>query len=95
MTLITKGMGAVKKIMAKTSAGRKDQVLDLIKEGRKKRISKKLWKGKTKRIIDVEGKKRHTIRDESRLMDVDTYSTVSSASDKNVKKWLKHRGYKE
>jgi hypothetical protein len=95
MTLLTKGMGAVKKIMAKTSAGRKDQVLDLIKEGRKKRISKKLWKGKTKRIIDVEGKKRHTIRDESRLMDVDTYSTVSSASDKNVKKWLKHRGYKE
>jgi hypothetical protein len=95
MTLITKGMGAVKKIMAKTKAGRKDQVLDLIKEGRKKRISKKLWKGKTKRIIDVEGKKRHTIRDESRLMDVDTYSTVSSASDKNVKKWLKHRGYKE
>jgi hypothetical protein len=81
--------------MAKTKAGRKDQVLDLIKEGRKKRISKKLWKGKTKRIIDVEGKKRHTIRDESRLMDVDTYSTVSSASDKNVKKWLKHRGYKE
>ena len=28
MTLLTKGMGVVKKIMAKTPAGRKDQVLD-------------------------------------------------------------------
>jgi len=95
MTLLTKGMGVVKKIIAKTKAGRKDQVLDVIKKGRKRKVSKKLWKGKTKRLIDVEGKKKHTIQDESHLMDVDTYSAVSSAPDKEVKAWLKHKGYKE
>jgi hypothetical protein len=95
MTLLTKGMGVVKRIMAKSKAGRKDQVLTEIKEGRKKKVSKKLWKGKTKRLIDVEGKKKHTIQDESHLMDVDTYSAVSSAPDKEVKAWLKHKGYKE
>ena len=95
MTLKTLGMGIVKKIMAKTPAGRKDQVLTEIKEGRKKRIPKKLWKGKTKRLIDVEGKKSHTIKDESHLMDVDTYSSVSSSPDKEVKAWLKHKGFKE
>jgi hypothetical protein len=95
MTLLTKGMGAVKKIMAKSKAERKDQVLTEIKKGRKKKVSKKLWKGRTKRLIDVEGKKRHTIQDESHLMDVDTHAAVSSAPDKEVKAWLKHKGYKE
>jgi len=94
MTLKTLGMG-IAKVMAKTPPGRKDQVLTAIKEGRKKRISKKLWKGKTKRLIDVEGKKSITIRDESRLMDPDTHAAVSSAPDKEVKAWLKHKGYKE
>jgi len=94
MTLKTLGMG-IAKVMAKTPPGRKDQVLTAIKEGRKKRISKKLWKGKTKRLIDVEGKKRITIRDESHLMDPDTHAAVSSAPDKEVKAWLKHKGYKE
>ena len=42
MTLLTKGMGAVKKIMAKTSAGRKDQVLDTIRKSRNRRLPKKL-----------------------------------------------------
>ena len=32
MTLLTKGMGVVKKIMAKTAPERKDQVLDVIKK---------------------------------------------------------------
>ena len=95
MTLLTKGMGVVKKILSQTAAGRKDQVLDVIKKGRQKRISKKLWKGKTKRLIDVEGKKSITIRDESRLMDPDTHANVSSAPDKEVKAWLKHKGFKE
>ena len=95
MTLKTKGMGAIKKIMDKTPHGRKDQVLDLMKKGRKKKVSKKLWKDRTKRLIDIEGNKRTTIRDESHLMDVDTYSAVSSAPDKEVKAWLKHKGYKE
>ena len=94
MTIITKGMG-IAKVMSKNPAGRKDQVLTAIKEGRKKKVPKKLWKGKTKRLIDVEGKKKHTIQDESHLMDVDTYSAVSSAPDKEVKAWLKHKGYKE
>ena len=94
MTLKTLGMG-IAKVMAKTPTGRKDQVLTAIKEGRKKKVSKKLWKGKTKRLIDVEGKKSITIRDESRLMDPDTHAAVSSAPDKEVKAWLKHKGYKE
>ena len=94
MTLKTLGMG-IAKVLSKNPAGRKDQVLTVIKEGRKKRVSKKLWKGKTKRLIDVEGKKRITIKDESHLMDPDTYSAVSSAPDKEVKAWLKHKGYKE
>ena len=91
MTLLTKGMGAVKKIMAKTAPGRKDQVLDVIKKSRKKRLK---LKDKKVNVRDVEGKKI-TIDDESKIMDVDTYSTVSSAPDKNIKKWLKHKGFKE
>ncbi len=94
MTLKTLGMG-IAKVMAKTPPGRKDQVLTAIKEGRKKKVSKKLWKGRTKRLIDVEGKKKHTIQDESHLMDVDTYAAVSSAPDKEVKAFLKHKGFKE
>ena len=43
---------------------------------------------------DIEGKKI-TVDDESKIMDPDTYSTVSSAPDKNIKKWLKHKGFKE
>ena len=39
--------------------------------------------------------KKITVDDESKIMDVDTYSTISSASDKNIKKWLKHKGFKE
>ena len=99
MTLLTKGMGAVKKIMAKTAAGRKDQVLDVIKKSRAKRIFDRPGGGvkiKRKKVTmkDSEGKKIK-VDDESKIMDVDTHSTVSSASDKNIKKWLKHRGFKE
>jgi hypothetical protein len=88
MTLLTKGMGAVKKIMAKTSAGRKDQVLDVIKKSRNKRLPKKLRNKKVK----IEGKE---YKSEQHTMDVDTYSSVSSAPDKEVKAWLKHKGFKE
>ena len=91
MTLLTKGMGAVKKIIAKTAAERKDQVLDVIKKSRKKKLK---LKDKKVNVRDVEGKKI-TIDDERKIMDVDTYSTVSSAPDKNIKKWLKHKGFKE
>ena len=88
MTLLTKGMGAVKKIMSKTAAGRKDQVLDVIKKSRNKRLPKKLRNKKVK----IEGKE---YKSEQHTMDVDTYSSVSSAPDKEVKAWLKHKGFKE
>ena len=90
MTLKTLGMG-IAKVMAKTAPERKDQVLDVIKKSRKKRLK---LKDKKVNVKDVEGKKI-TIDDESKIMDVDTYSTVSSAPDKNIKKWLKHKGFKE
>ena len=88
MTLLTKGMGAVKKIMAKTPHERKDQVLDVIKKSRNKRLPKKLRDKKVK----IEGKE---YKSEQHTMDVDTYSSVSSAPDKEVKAWLKHKGFKE
>ena len=88
MTLLTKGMGVVKKIMAKTKAGRKDQVLDTIRKSRNRRLPKKLRNKKVK----IEGKE---YKSEQYTMDVDTYSNVSSAPDKEVKAWLKHKGYKE
>ena len=81
----------IAKVMAKTPHGRKDQVLDVIKKSRKKRLK---LKDKKVNVRDVEGKKI-TIDDESKIMDVDTHSTVSSAPDKNIKKWLKHKGFKE
>ena len=90
MTLLTKGMGAILKL-AKTAPGRKDQVLNIIKKSRKKRLK---LKDKKVNVKDVECKKI-TIDDESKIMDVDTHSTVSSAPDKNIKKWLKHKGFKE
>ena len=88
MTLLTKGMGAVKKIMAKTSAGRKDQVLDTIRKSRNRRLPKKLKNKKVK----IEGKE---YKSDLHIMDVETYSAVSSAPDKEVKAWLKHKGFKE
>ena len=88
MTLLTKGMGVVKKIMAKTSAERKDQVLDVIRKGRNKRLPKKLRNKKVK----IEGKE---YKSEQHTMDVDTYSSVSSSPDKKIKAWLKHKGFKE
>ena len=80
MTLLTKGMGVVKKIMAKTSAERKDQVLDVIRKGRNKRLPKKLRNKKVK----IEGKE---YKSEQHTMDVDTYSSVSSSPEKNIKAW--------
>ena len=89
MTLLTKGMGAVKKIMAKTAAERKDQVLDTIRKSRNKRLPKKLRDKKVK--IKGIGE----VKSDQYIMDVDTYSSVSSAPDKEVKAWLKHKGFKE
>ena len=90
MTLKTLGMG-IAKVMAKTVPGRKDQVLNIIKKSRTKRLK---LKDKKVTMKDIEDKKI-TVDDESKIMDPDTYSMVSSAPDKNIKKWLKHKGFKE
>ena len=87
MTLKTLGMG-IAKVMAKTPPGRKDQVLDVIRKSRNKRLPKKLRNKKVK----IEGKE---YKSEQHTMDVDTHAAVSSAPDKEVKAWLKHKGYKE
>ena len=97
MTLFTKGMGVVKKIMAKTPAGRKDQVLNEIKKSRinrRNKMSGGKWKRKTLNVRYPDGRIKK-MKDESQIMDVDTYSSVSSAPDKEVKAWLKHKGFKE
>jgi len=62
--------------------------LDVIKKSRNKRLPKKLRNKKVK----IEGKE---YKSEQHTMDVDTYSSVSSAPDKEVKAWLKHKGFKE
>ena len=88
MTLLTKGMGVVKKIMANTKAARKDQVLDTIRKSRNKRLPKKLRNKKVK----IEGEE---YKSDQHVMDPDTHANVSSAPDKEVKAWLKHKGFKE
>ena len=85
MTLLTKGMGIVKKILTKN---RKDKLLDSIRTRRNRNLPKKFKDKKVK----IEGKE---YKSEQHTMDVDTYSNVSSAPDKEVKAWLKHKGYKE
>ena len=78
MTLLTKGMGVVKKIMAKTSAERKDQVLDVIRKGRNKRLPKKLRDKKVK----IEGKE---YKSDQHIMDVETYGKVHQKKFKGKK----------
>ena len=87
----------IKKIMAKSSAGRKDQVLNEIKKSRinkRNKMSKGKWKRKILNVKHPDGRIKK-MKDESQIMDPDTYSAVSSAPDKEVKAWLKHKGYKE
>ena len=78
MTLLTKGMGAVKKIMAKTAAGRKDQVLDTIRKSRNRRLPKKLQNKK----IKIKG--IGEVKSDQYIMDPETY-------DKVLKKKFKSR----
>ena len=85
MTLLTKGMGVVKKILTKN---RKDKLLDSIRTSRNRNLPKKFKDKKVK----IEGKE---YKSEQHTMDVDTYSNVSSAPDKEIKAWLKHKGFKE
>ena len=85
MTLLTKGMGVVKKILTKN---RKDKLLDSIRTRRTRNLPKSLQNKKVK----IEGKE---YKSEQHTMDVDTYSSVSSSPDKKIKAWLKHKGFKE
>ena len=83
-----------KKLFAKTAPERKDQLLESIKKERSKKLKKRGIETKDVNVIDVEGKKK-TMKDESKIMDVDTYTDISKASDKDVKKKLKAFGFKD
>ena len=86
----------VKKI-AETAAERKDQLLELIKKGRAKKLfgSGRL-KQKTIRIKDPEtGKAGKAFKDESKIMDVDKYNEVKNMPDKKVISNLKAFGFKD
>ena len=82
------------KLFAKTAPERKDQLLESIKKKRSKKLKKRGIETKNVNVIDVECKKK-TMKDDSKIMDVDTYTDISKASDKDVKKKLKAFGFKD
>jgi len=82
------------KLFAKTVPERKDQLLESIKKKRSKKLKKRGIETKDVNIKDIEGKTK-TIKDESKTMDVDTYTNISKASDEEVKKKLRAFGYKD
>ena len=82
------------KLFAKTAPERKDQLLESIKKKRSKKLKNRGIGTKDVNIKDIEGKTK-TIKDESKTMDVDTYTNISGASDKEVKKKLKAFGFKD
>ena len=82
------------KLFAKTAPERKDQLLESIKKKRSKKLKKRGIETKDVNLKDIEGKTK-TIKDESKTMDVDTYTNISGASDKEVKKKLRAFGYKD
>ena len=83
------------KLFAKTAPERKDQVLDEIK---KKRINiRNKRSGGKEKILNVrypDGKIKK-MKDQSKIMDVDTYTNISKASDEEIKKKLRAFGYKD
>ena len=66
MTLLTKGMGVVKKILTKK---RKDKLLDSIRTRRTRNLPKSLQNKKVK----IEGKE---YKSDQHIMDVETYGKV-------------------
>ena len=92
--------GVVKKAgkeIAETAVERKDQLLELIKKGRAKKLfgSGRL-KQKTIRIKDDEtGKPGKPIKSEQLIMDVETYDKVLKMPDKKVINNLKAFGFKD
>ena len=85
---------AVKKI-AKTAAERKDQLLELIKKGRAKKVfGSGGLKQKTIKMKMPDGSSK-TFKDESKIMDSDTYDKVKNMPDKKVISNLKAFGFKD
>ena len=82
------------KLFAKTAPERKDQLLESIKKKRSKKLKKRGIETKDVNVIDVEGKKKK-MKDQSKIMDVDTYTNISKASDEEIKKKLRAFGYKD
>ena len=83
------------KLFAKTAPERKDQVLDEIKKKRINRRNKR--SGGKEKILNVrypDGKIKK-MKDQSKIMDVDTYTKISKTSDEEIKKKLKEFGYED
>ena len=87
---------AVVKKIAKTAAERKDQLLNIIKKRKTRKLfGKSRLKQKTIKLIDETGKTGKPFKDESKIMDIDTYDKIKNMSDKNVTSQLKQAGFKD
>ena len=91
--------GVVKKAgkeIAETAVERKDQLLELIKKERAKKLfGRGKFKQKTIKLKDdITGKAFKAFKDERFVMDVDTYNKVINMPDKKVIKNLKEFGFK-
>ena len=86
------------KEIAETAVERKDQLLELIKKRRAKKLfrkSKGKFKQKTIKLKDdVTGKAFKAFKSERFVMDVDTYNKVINMPDKKVINNLKEFGLK-
>ena len=91
---MSKFFNVSRKIMEKTLVGRKDQLSESIKKKRKRKWEKTNKNIKKLNVRDIQGK-TFKMDDESKIMDVDTYTWVSSSPNKEIKKQLKLRGFKE
>ena len=85
------------KEIAETAVERKDQLLELIKRGRAKKLfgRGKLKQKTIKMKDDITGKAFKAFKDESLVMDVDTYNKVKNMPDKKVISNLKAFGFKD
>ena len=89
--------GVIKKEIAKTAVKRKDQLLELIKKRRAKKLfGRGKFKQKTIKLKDdITGKAFKAFKDERFVMDVDTYNKVINMPDKKVINNLKQFGFKD
>mgnify|MGYP003125383945 CR=1 FL=1 len=86
---------AASKKIAKTAAERKDQLLNIIKKARGKKL---FGSGKIRREtvkMKMPDGSSKTFKDESKIMDSDTYDKIKNMSDKNVTSQLKQAGFKD